>query len=79
MKSVSEYFPFVVRDVAVWEEVAVEVVETGLVTDPLVRVSAWESNEPSFWKSLSVYLHSNARFVWARLPTDLALHFGGPR
>lgn len=52
MKSVSEYFPFVVRDVAVWEEVAVEVVETGLVTDPLVRVSAWESNEPSFWKEL---------------------------
>ena len=48
MKSVSEYFPFVVRDIAVWEAVAVEVVETGLVLDPLVWVSAWDSNEPSF-------------------------------
>ena len=35
---------------AVWEEVAVEVVEAGLMLDPLVWVSAWDSSEPSFCK-----------------------------
>ena len=78
MKSVSEYFPFVVRETAVWAEVAVEVVETGTMLDPLVWVSAWDSNEPSLCDAL-VYLHSNALSTRARLPMDLALHFAVPR
>ena len=60
VKSVREYFPFVVREVAVWEEVAVEVVETGLMLDPLVWVSACDNSEPSFCKgyqSIRILLH----------------------
>lgn len=40
-----------VREAAVWEEVAVEVVEAGFMLDPLVWVSAWDSSEPSFCKA----------------------------